>query len=227
MNKKVSLLLVSIVLAIVAFTASTYIQKKAVNYIPTIKCLVANKNIDEYSAFSKEDFRVVDMPIEIVANVRIVGNYDDAEGMYLNSKIYKGQILLNEQLDSGSNLMIFDSEEGKEKISIKVKSPENGVSYIIKPGSLINVYATLNNDYALNGAFKDFEKQIIGDEYSGYSIIKVLSQVKVLETFDENGDEVEKSGVRNIDTILVLASPEEASYINLIREVATFNITEI
>lgn len=227
MNKKVSLLFVSIVLAIAAFVASTYLQKKAVNYIPTIKCLIANKDLDEYSAFSKDNFKIVDMPIEIISNVRIVSNCEEADEMFLKSKIYKGQILLYEQLDSADNLMIFNGEEGKEKISIKVKDPENGVSYIVKPGSLINVYATMNNDYALNGIFKDFEKQSVGDEYSGYSIVKVLSQVKVLETFNENGEEVEKSSERNIDTVLVLATPEEAAYINLIREVASFNITEI
>ncbi len=227
MNKKVSLLIVSVILAIVAFTVTTYLQKKAINYVPTIKCFIANKDIDEYSIVSFDDFKAVDMPIEIVSNVRTIKDISEAEGLYLKSKMYKGQILLYEQVDSQDNLKIFNSEEGKEKIAIKVKSSENGASYILKHGSLVNVYATLNNDYVLNGVFKDFEKQMIGDEYSGYSIIKILSQVKVLSTFDENGEEVEDLSERNIDTILVSVTPEEAQFINLIREVATFNITEL
>ena len=227
MNKKVSLLIVSVILAIVAFTVTTYLQKKAINYVPTIKCLVANKDIDEYSLVSFDDFKAVDMPIEIVSNVRTIKDISEAEGLYLKSKMYKGQILLYEQVDSQDNLKIFNSEEGKEKIAIKVKSSENGASYILKHGSLVNVYATLNNDYVLNGVFKDFEKQMIGDEYSGYSIIKILSQVKVLSTFDENGEEVEDLSERNIDTILVSVTPEEAQLINLIRDVASFNITEL
>ena len=227
MNKKVSLLIVSVILAIVAFTVTTYLQKKAINYVPTIKCFVANKDIDEYSLVSFDDFKAVDMPIEIVSNIRTIKDISEAEGLYLKSKMYKGQILLYEQVDSQDNLKIFNSEEGKEKIAIKVKSSENGASYILKHGSLVNVYATLNNDYVLNGVFKDFEKQMIGDEYSGYSIIKILSQVKVLSTFDENGEEVEDLSERNIDTILVSVTPEEAQLINLIRDVASFNITEL
>ena len=108
-----------------------------------------------------------------------------------------------------------------------VKNSENGVSYVLKPGSTINVYATLNNDYALNGLFKDVPKQTIGDEYSGYSIINILSDVKILSTFDENGEEVENTQERNIDTILIAVTKEEATKINLIRDVAAFNITEM
>ncbi len=227
MNKKVSLLILSIVLAIAAFVASTYLQKKAVNYIPTIKCLVATRDIEQYEAFNENDFKFVNMPVEIVANVRVIKDYSEAEGLYFKDKMYKGQMLLYEQLDSSSNLMIFESEEGREKISIKIKNPENGVSYIVKPGSLINVYATLNVDYTNSGALSEFEKVNVGDEYSGYSIIKILSQVKVLSTFDENGEEVENLSEKNIDTVLVSVTPEEASYINLIRDIATFNITEI
>jgi Flp pilus assembly protein CpaB len=227
MNKKVSLLILSIVLAVVVFCISTYIQKKAVNFVPTLKCLVASKNIEEYTPVHEQDFEVVDMPISIVANTRVVQSYDQIEDLYLKDKVYKGQILLIDQFDTKSNLMIFNGEEGKEKISIKVKSPENAASYIVKTGSLINVYATLNSDYAFDGVLKDTPRAVIGEGTSGYSIVKVLSNVKVLSTFDENGEEVQNTSEKQIDTILVLATPEEAQVINLIREVASFNITEI
>ena len=77
------------------------------------------------------------------------------------------------------------------------------------------------------GIFKDVEKYTIGDENSGYSIIKILDNVNVLDTFDENGEEVENNIEKDIDTILVLVSKEDAMKINLIREVATFNVTEM
>ena len=227
MNKKVSLLIVSIILAIAAFIGSTYIQKKAVNYVPTIKCLMAKKDIEEYEKAEEQDFYLVDMPIEIIANSKIAKSFDEIKNLYFKNKIYKGQIVLQNQLDTAANLMIFNGEEGKEKISLKIKNPENGVSYILKPGSLVNVYATLNNDYALNGVFKDVEKQTIGDEFSGYSVLNVLSSVKILSTFNENGEEVEDLNERNIDTILIAVTKEEAFLINLIRDVATFNVTEI
>ena len=227
MNKKVSLLIVSIVLAIVAFVASIYIQKKAVNYVPTIRCLVVNKDIDEYMSVQKEDVVEVDMPIAIVANTKVINELSEIDDMYLKSKIFKGQLLINDQFDTADNLLIFKGEEGKEKISIKVRNPENAVSFIIKPGSSINVYATLNSDYTNYGLFKDYEKKYVGDDSSGYTILKVLSGVKVISTFDENGEEVDKMPDRVIDTVLLSVTNEEASMINLIREIAVFNITEI
>ena len=227
MNKKVSLLILSIALAIGIFVISTYIQKKAVNYVPTISCLIVNKDIEEYNSVSKEDIKQVEMPISIVANLRVVRNYEDVSELFLKDKIYKGQLLLLDQFDNKSNLMLFSGEDGKEKLSVKIRASENGASYIIKPGSLINVYATLNNDYVENGIFKEAEKMVIGNSNSGYSIVKMLSGVKVLGTFDENGDEIENTDERAIDTVLLLVSQEEAMKINLIREIAVFNITEI
>ena len=55
----------------------------------------------------------------------------------------------------------------------------------------------------------------------------MLSGVKVISTFDENGEEVEKMPDRVIDTVLLSVTNEEAATINLIREIAIFNITEI
>ena len=77
MNKKVSLLILSIILAIIVFSASTYLQKKLVNYVPTMKCLMATKDIAEYTQLAEDDFVVVDMPIEVIANSRIAQNYAD------------------------------------------------------------------------------------------------------------------------------------------------------
>lgn len=227
MNKKVSLLIISIFLAVVLFIISVYIQKKAVNYVPTAECMIANKDVEEYMMLSNEDYKIVNMPIEIIANNKIVSNYDEIDGLYLKDKIYKGQILLTDQFDSKENLMIFSGEEGKEKISVKLRSSENAVSYIVKPGSLINLYATINSEYTQDGIFKESEKMIVGEDGLGYTIIKLLSNVRVISTFDENGEEVENSPERAIDTVLLLVTPEESQKINLIKEIATFNITEI
>ncbi|MBR3280843.1 MAG: hypothetical protein IKI57_03200 [Clostridia bacterium] len=227
MNKKVSLLIISIFLAIILFIISVYIQKKAVNYVPTAECMIANKDIEEYMMLSNEDYKIVNMPIEIIANSKIVSSYDEIDGLYLKDKIYKGQILFADQFDSKENLMIFSGEEGKEKVSVKLRSSENAVSYIVKPGSFINLYATLNSEYTQNGIFKDSEKMTVGEDGLGYTIIKLLSNVRVISTFDENGEEVENSSERAIDTVLLLVTPEESQKLNLIKEIATFNITEI
>lgn len=227
MNKKVSLLILSIILALVVFGISTYLQKKLVNYVPTMKCLVANKDIQEFSMLKEEDFISVDMPIEIIANTRIAQSFNDVKDLYLKSDIYKGQIVLLNQFDTEENLSIIRGEEGKEKIAIKLKSSENGVAYILKKGSNVNVYATISNEYANSEIFANYDKSSAGNEEYGYSTIKILSNVRVLGCFDENGEDVSKMPERNIDTILVSVLPDEAYKINLIREISNFNVTEL
>lgn len=227
MNKKVSILIVSLVLAIVVFILSVNAQKKLVNYIPTLQCLIVTQDIPQYSQINEDCFKYVDVPIEIVANSRIVQSFDEIKELYLKDSIYKGQLLLADQFDTRENLMIFGSEDGKEKISIKVKESQNGTSYILKKGSRINVYATISDEYANYGVLKDVEKVSIGEEDRGYSTFKVLSDTKVLGTFNENGEEIESTIEKNIDTVLLSVTSGDAYTINLIRDVSTFNITEL
>ena len=203
------------------------LQKKLVAYVPTVQCIVVSQDIEQYEQISQDKCQIAEVPVELVANIRVVKSYEEIKDLFLKDKVYKGQILLNDQLDTRENLMIFENEEGKEKISVKIKSAENGASFVIKKGSYINVYATLMNEYASKGFLEASDKTVIGKDEFGYSIIKVLNSAKVLGTFDEDGNEIDKTGQRNIDTILLSVTQDEAKLINLIRDVASFNVTEL
>lgn len=226
MNKKVSLLIVSLFLTIIVFGISTYMQKKLVAYVPTIKCMVMNKDIEAFEKITEEDVKYVDMPISIVATVKVIQNMNEIQDFYLKDKIYEGQILLSNQFDTKENLMVYQAETGKEKLAIKIKSAENGVSYTIRENSIVNVYATIREEYA-NGILENLEKQSIGQEGEGYAIMKVLDATKILGTFNSDGESLKDGTEKNIDTILIAVTSEEAKQINLIREIATFHVTEL
>lgn len=225
MNKKVSLLIITIILTLIVFGISTYMQKKLVNYIPTIKCMIVTKDIEANEKIDEDDIEIVDMPVAIITKVRTVQDISEVKELYLKDKIYKGQIVLYSQFDTKENLMIYKADEGKEKISIKIKNAENGVSYTLRENSIVNVYATLRSEYASNIGDENIKQ--IGVENDSYSVIKVLENIKILGTFDVNGEPINSSQEKNIDTILLAVTPEEAKNINLIRDIATFNITEI
>lgn len=226
MNKKVSLLIVSIILTIVVFSISTYMQKKLVNYVPTMKCMVIERDIEAFENITEEDIKYVDMPISIVSTVKVAQAFSEIEKLYLKDKIYEGQILLIDQFDTKENLMVYKADVGKEKIAIKIKGAENGAAYTIRENSLVNVYATIRSEYA-NQLLENLPKDFIGIEEDGYCLIKILDAVKILGTFDSNGETIQSGFEKVIDTILVGVTPEEAKQINILREIATFNITEI
>lgn len=226
MNKKVSILIISIILTFIVFIISTYAQKKLINYVPTVKCIVVTEDIEAHEQIDIESIKYVDMPISIVANLKIAKDIEDISSLYLKDKLYKGQLLLLDQFDSKENLMIYNADIGKEKISIKVKSPENGVSYTIRENSLVNIYATMRKEYMKNDFFSG-DIISVGDENDSYCIVKILDSVKVLGTFDINGEVAENNIDKTIDTILIAVNPQEAKLINLYRDIASYSITEL
>lgn len=226
MKSKMYILIIAIILAVVVFGISTYMQKKLINYEATVSCLVLNNDINENKQVSKEMFKTVNIPISIVATQQIVKNFEEIEGLYAKDNIKSGQIAIKSQFDSRENLSIYEAEEGKEKLSIKIKNAENGMSYQIKNNSNINVYATMKSEYA-NNFLPENERMTVGEEFEGYTIIKILDNVKVIGAFTIDGVDVQKSDSQNIDSVLLAVSPEEAKQINLIRDLATFNITGV
>lgn len=226
MKSKVNILIVTIVLTIIVFGIATYMQKKLINYEATIECLVLAKDINENELVEKEHFKKANIPISVVATQKIVTNFQDIDGLYARDNIKAGQIAIKTQFDTKENLSIYEADSGKEKLSIKIKTPENGMSFQIKEKSYVNIYATIRNEYA-NGFLADKERMTIGSENDGYTIIKVIDGVEVLGAFSIDGMDVDKTDGENIDTILIAVLPQEAKEINLIREIATFNITGI
>ena len=226
MKIKINILIITVVLTIIVFGISTYMQKKLINYEATISCLVLNEDIYANESVDEEDFKKVDIPISIIANQRIVTDFREIEGLYAKDNIKKSQIAIYSQFDTKENLSIYEAEEGKEKISIKIKTAENGMSFQIKENSLVNVYATISNELA-NNFLNDKERLIIGNEIDGYTVIKLLESIKVLGVFTLDGVNINDSDGDNVDSILISVTPEEAKEINLLREIASFNITGI
>ena len=225
-KNKIGLLSITFILTIIVFSISTHMQKQLIDYEPTVNCLILKENILENSKVNIEMFETVDVPVSIVGLSNTIGSYSEIEGLYAKDNILKGQIAMREQFDTKENLSIFEVENGKEKISIKIAAAENGLSYAIKPHSKINVYATIRSDYAKNFAATK-ERLTVGDEYDGYTVIKIIDSVEVLGVFNIDGIEVESYMDGNIDSIMIAVIPEEAKEINLIREIATFSITGI
>ena len=226
MKNKIILLTGTIILTIILFFVSTYMQKKLINYEPKIECLFLKEDVKENQKLKEEMFYKDEIDISLVANTKIVQNFEEINDLYAKDNIYKGQIALYKQFDTRENLSIYEIENGKEKISLKIKSSENGLSYVLKEGYIVNVYVTLRADIASNFLVNK-EKLTIGTVEDGYTVIKLLDSITILEAFDIDGNKIEESELKIIDTILIAVTKEEAKEINLLRDIGTFSITGI
>lgn len=226
MKLKTSILVGAILVAIIIFSISTYMQKQLMDYEATISCLILTEDINANELVFEDKFKMAEIPISIVANQRVIRNFKEIENLYAKDNIKKSQIAIRSQFDTKENLSIYEVENGKEKISIKVKTAENGMSFQIKEKSFVNIYATLRNDFAINFLL-DKERLTMGNEFEGYTVIKLLENIEVLGTFTIDGITIEEADGENLDSILIAVTPEEAKEINLLREFATFNITGV
>ncbi len=224
MKNKSMVLIITLFLTIIVFIISTNLQKKLINYEPKISCLTVIRDIKVNEKLSEDMFKISELPISLVANTKVITSFAELNGLYAKDNIYKSQIALKEQFDTKENLSIYEVEDGKEKISIKIQNSENGVSYAIRENTLVNVYVTIRSDYA-KGFLDGNERLEIGTEEDGYTVIKILNNVNVLGVFNVDGIEIHDSSDGVVDSIMIAVNTEEAKQINLLREIATFNIT--
>lgn len=226
MKNKILILIGTITLATILFVASTIAQRKLIKYEPKIKCLFLVDDISANELAKEEKFVLKDIDISLVANTRIVQDFSKIENLYARDNMCKGQLVIEKQFDTKENLKIYEIEEGKEKVSLKIKSSENGVSYSIRENSKVNIYVTLRNDMAEN-FLKEKERLVIGQKDDGYTIIKLIDNVSILETYDIDGNRIKESDTKVIDTIMIAVTESEAKEINLLKDIGVFNVTGI
>ena len=115
MNRKISILTITLILTIIVFVISTYMQKKIINYEPTIKCLVLKDSIKAGEKLSEEKFHLAELPISLLGTIPVLQDFAEIEGLYSKDDIYKGQIAIKSQFATKENLSIFEAEERKRK----------------------------------------------------------------------------------------------------------------
>ena len=65
MKKKISVLTIAIILTLILFGISTYMQKKLINYEPTVKCYVAINDIEETEKITPDKIKEISIPIKL------------------------------------------------------------------------------------------------------------------------------------------------------------------
>lgn len=139
----------------------------------------------------------------------------------------KGQMLTKDVLIEKEKMLV--PKEGKELVSLKIASPENGVSYTIQKNELVNVYYTgkLEN---MEPVVADMEmSNIISGGTPDYMTIKLLEKVKVMGVYDSLGKELSQQGIQNndkvIDTVVFEVDSKIAMMIYNLQKYGNFSVS--
>ncbi len=228
MIKRINMISLSVVLTIIVFIATTAVQRFFVSYEPTVKVLVAVQDIQANRSLDRFMFKTAEAPVSLVMNLKVIKKLEDIRDRYSVETIHKGEILRDEAIAFKNEVKIIEVEQGKEKISIKVRAPENAVSYQIKAGDKVNLYFTgryglIKYLSAKKEIYLPNSQNLKNDDYSS---VKILDNLPVLGIFDDNGNALGDSRRdAKIDTVVFAVSHEDSIMINSLKGQGTFDIT--
>lgn len=222
------MLLLSAVLTIVVFIVTTAVQKVFVHYEPTVKVVCAAEEIRPNKLLDTYMFSTAEVPLSMVMNLKVIKNLEEVKDHYSTEPVHKGEILRAEAIASKGEVKIIPIEKGREKISVKLKTPENAISYQVRTGDIVRLYFTgryeeLKNLAANRELYMSGNKEPAEDDYC---TVKLLDSAVVLGVFDSSGAALGDYARREkVDTVVFSVAHEEALAINNCKGQGTFDIT--
>jgi len=222
------MLVLSAVLTVVIFIITTTVQRIFVNYEPTVKVVSAIKEIQPNKMLDAYMFNTIDVPLNMIMNMKVVKKLEDVQNHYSIEPIHKGEILRDEAIAAKGEVKMIPVEQGKEKVSVKLKAPENAISYQVSTGDVVRLYFTgrygdLKNTTASREFYISGEKGIGGDVFC---TVKLLEKAVVLGVFDNSGAALGNYARREkVDTVVFSVTHEEALIINNCKGQGVFDIT--
>ena len=224
MRKNTKILAISFGIACLLFVVLTVVQNQLTKQEEKTSVFVAKADVSIDSELTEDMFEVVEVPIDLTLNRLVAAKKEEFIGKFAQTSIYKGQILFLPEVAERQKLLQEDIISGEEKVAIKLKGPENSISYQVKPGMKIQLYFT--------GQYGDIADilRIYGlqnDTFQENSLytLRLLADEEVLGVFDEDGESIFSESFTTPDTIVVGVESSMAQLINNLRSQGSFDIT--
>lgn len=101
-----------------------------------------------------------------------------------NCDLNSGQIILDDMVIDKKDYIM--PSEDREIISIKLESSEDAASYQITRGSIVNIYYTAKTSQITDILNRSNLESICTNGVDGYSTIKLLENIKVIDIYNKN-----------------------------------------
>lgn len=222
-SKKIAVVLF---LSIAIFIVVNIGYNSIINQRQRFEIYVVCKDVKRGEVITKNDVKRV-YTNEIIDGI-VDANFikDRMDKFVIKSDISKNNILFYDNFINKDEYI--NASLNKEIISIKFKAADNIVSYLVRKNSVINLYLTARNKYIEE---LNIEKEtMLSSSDDGYGTIELLSNVKVLDVFDKEGNSIRDNNTnvsKVIDSVLVEVDKKDAKIINNLKGIGDFNITLI
>lgn len=223
--KKVNILIISSISAVILFILLTIVQGKIIKKEATIVAYISNIDLLRDSKLEKSHYKEVKIPISLALEGNVITEVKELEGKYVKETINKGQIIFKQDVATKDELKIIEADNKLERIAIKIKESQNSVAYQIKPKDRIHLYFTGKSSVIKNAFLKygiDFDSNVSDNILQSK---KIISDIEILGIYDEAGRSYENSEYSRLDTIVIAVEAKTAEMINSLRTQGTFDIT--
>ncbi len=194
------------------------INKAEVAQSQNIKCVVAAKDISSRTVLTKDMLTTIDIPANIIPAKTFTGT-SAAEGKVTRDRIFKGQIIIEDNLKDGkdNSELAFKLPSGKRAITIGA-TVTSAVGNMLKPGDLVDLIVYLNSNVA--------------GEDSSFTLLRkmlILATDTSLENNEQGNKTVEKmtgtvQSSHGYQSITIAATPDECVKINLAESIGTLKL---
>lgn len=223
--KKINILIISGVSAIILFVLLTILQGRLIKQEATITAYVSKLDVLRDSKLDENDYKEVKIPVSLVLDGDIITDKKELNGKYAKERINRGQIIFKQDIAGKEELKIIEAEQGLERIAVKIKSSENAVAYQVKPKDRIHLYFTGKSSVVKSAFSKygiEFDNNVSDNSLQSK---KIISDIEILGIYDELGRSYEHSEFSHLDTIVIAVEAKTAEMINNLRTQGTFDIT--
>lgn len=223
--KRRNITIISVFVAILLFFLLTFIENKIINSEPKAVVIMANSDIKRDEKLTKNMFSEVYVPITVSLSGNNITSLNEIEGNFARENINKGQIIFFQDIGTKEELKILEGPDNYEKIAVKIKAADNGVSYQIKPKDRIHLY--FSGRYgAIKESIEEFNLINVNKSDNSIYTTCLLRDTEIIGVYDEKGRSSENQNFSGLDTIVIATDSNMARLINNLRSQGSFDLTK-
>lgn len=138
---KTKILIISIIISIALFIGLIAVEKKLVNYTPTVKVVYCVKDIKRKEPLKPEYFNLRDVPITSI-DINTIKSIDAINGMYAKENIYSNEPLNRNRIGSMNDIDSYILNSGEREMGISFDNIADCVGGTIRKDDVIDIIYT-------------------------------------------------------------------------------------
>lgn len=219
--------IIVLTIAIVIYFILSYIYSHFILKNEEVEAVIFSHDITKGTCIEEKDIQFIKIQEKNINNTLWQIDKNKIIGKYATCDYYQGQIIYKDMLIEKEEAQLI--QDGKERISLKIKNVEESISNQLQKDSLVAIYYTAKTSLIKDMIQTDNVGNVSNRQVDGYTTIKLIEKIKILDVYDKNGIKVDKNGknIQMIDSITIEADEKLVMRIQHLKEYGEFHFSMV